>query len=117
MSTCGLSLATPKLGENPLEFRPQRFEENIDIKGNDFHVLPFEVGRRVYPGAQLGLNLVHSMLGHLLHHFKWELPEGVKPEEVDMSKNPGMVTLHTPLQAVTISRLPSHLYNHVPVDM
>ena len=88
----------PKLWENPLEFRPERFEEeNIDIKGNDFRVLPFGAGRRVCPGAQLGINLVQSMLGHLLHHFRWELPEGVKPEEVDMTENPGMVTfMHMP---------------------
>nr|UIP35212.1 coumarate 3-hydroxylase [Leucojum aestivum] len=109
----------PNLWKNPLEFRPERFqEENIDIKGNDFRVLPFGAGRRVCPGAQLGINLVQSMLGHLLHHFKWELPEGMKPEEIDMAENPGMVTfMHTPLQAVAIPRLPSHLYKRMAVDM
>ncbi|XP_072975564.1 p-coumarate 3-hydroxylase [Typha angustifolia] len=110
----------PKLWKNPLEFRPERFvEEDIDIKGHDFRVLPFGAGRRVCPGAQLGINLVTSMLGHLLHHFKWQLPEGVKAEDVDMTENPGMVTfMHTPLQAVAIPRLPSqHLYNRVPVEM
>nr|AXU39897.1 coumarate 3-hydroxylase [Narcissus papyraceus] len=109
----------PNSWKNPLEFRPERFqEENIDIKGNDFRVLPFGAGRRVCPGAQLGINLVQSMLGHLLHHFKWELPEGMKPEEIDMTENPGMVTfMHTPLQAVAIPRLPSNLYKRMAVDM
>nr|WGU11329.1 p-coumarate 3-hydroxylase [Crinum x powellii] len=109
----------PNLWKNPLEFRPERFqEENIDIKGNDFRVLPFGAGRRVCPGAQLGINLVQSMLGHLMHHFKWELPEGMKPEEVDLTENPGMVTfMRTPLQAVAIPRLPSHLYKRVAVDI
>ncbi|XP_008788561.1 p-coumarate 3-hydroxylase-like [Phoenix dactylifera] len=109
----------PQIWKNPLEYWPERFaEENIDIKGNDFRVLPFGAGRRVCPGAQLGINLVASMLGHLLHHFKWTLPEGVKPEDVDMSENPGMVTfMHTPLQAVATPRLPSQLYKHVPADM
>lgn len=109
----------PNVWKNPLEFRPERFEEeNIDIKGNDFRVLPFGAGRRVCPGAQLGINLVQSMLGHLLHHFKWELPEGMKPEEIDMTENPGMVTfMHTPLQAVAVPRLPSHLYSRMAVDM
>nr|A0A2H5AIX6.1 RecName: Full=p-coumarate 3-hydroxylase; AltName: Full=Cytochrome P450 C3H [Narcissus pseudonarcissus]AUG71937.1 p-coumarate 3-hydroxylase [Narcissus pseudonarcissus] len=109
----------PNSWKNPLEFRPERFqEESIDIKGNDFRVLPFGAGRRVCPGAQLGINLVQSMLGHLLHHFKWELPEGMKPEEIDMTENPGMVTfMHTPLQAVAIPRLPSHLYKRMAVDM
>ncbi|KAJ6807791.1 cytochrome P450 98A2 [Iris pallida] len=109
----------PQVWKNPLEFRPERFEEeDIDIKGHDYRVLPFGAGRRVCPGAQLGINLVQSMLGHLLHHFDWDLPEGAKPEEIDMSENPGMVTfMHTPLQAIATPRLPSQLYHRVAVDV
>lgn len=109
----------PKLWKNPLEYRPERFlEEDIDIKGHDFRVLPFGAGRRVCPGAQLGINLVTSMLGHLLHHFKWTLPDGVKPEDVDMRETPGTVTfMQTPLQVVAMPRLPSHLYPRVPAEI
>ncbi|KAI0511780.1 hypothetical protein KFK09_012412 [Dendrobium nobile] len=109
----------PKVWTNPLEFRPERFEEeDIDIRGHDFRVLPFGAGRRVCPGAQLGINLVQSMLGHLIHHFEWSLPEGVKAEDVDMRENPGMVTfMHTPLKAVATPRLPAHLNDRVAVDM
>ncbi|KAJ4720441.1 Cytochrome P450 [Melia azedarach] len=60
----------PAVWKNPLEFRPERFmEEDVDAKGHDFRLLPFGAGRRVCPGAQLGINLVTSMLGHLLHQF------------------------------------------------
>ncbi|KAI4330560.1 hypothetical protein MLD38_028839 [Melastoma candidum] len=60
----------PAVWKNPLEFRPERFhEEEVDMKGHDFRLLPFGAGRRVCPGAQLAINLVTSMLGHLLHHF------------------------------------------------
>lgn len=109
----------PKAWENPLEFIPERFaEENIDIRGHDFRVLPFGAGRRVCPGAQLGINLVQSMLGHLLHHFEWSLPAGVNGEEVDMSENPGMVAfMRTPLKAAASIRLPARLYTRVPADM
>lgn len=110
----------PQVWKEPLEFRPERFqEEDIDIKGHDFRVLPFGAGRRVCPGAQLGIYLVESMLGHLLHQFKWDLPEGMKPEDVDMTENPGMVTfMHTPLQAVATPRLDCvDLYKRVPVEM
>nr|QGX89943.1 p-coumarate 3-hydroxylase [Betula alnoides] len=105
--------------KNPLEFRPERFlEEDVDMKGHDFRLLPFGAGRRVCPGAQLAINLVTSMLGHLLHHFVWAPPEGVKPEEIDMAENPGMVTyMRTPLQATANPRLPPHLYKRVAVDM
>ncbi|KAK0598732.1 hypothetical protein LWI29_037396 [Acer saccharum] len=68
------------------------------MKGHDFHLLPFGAGRRVCPGAQLVINLVTSMLGHLLHHFTWTPPEGVKPEDMDMSENLGLDTyMRTPL--------------------
>ncbi|KAK1293704.1 Cytochrome P450 98A2 [Acorus calamus] len=105
---------------DPLEFRPERFfEEDVDMKGHDFRLLPFGAGRRVCPGAQLGINMVQSMLGHLLHHFEWAPPEGMKAEEIDMSENPGMVTFMTvPLTAVATPRLADvGLYKRVPVDM
>ncbi|XP_077219055.1 p-coumarate 3-hydroxylase-like [Tasmannia lanceolata] len=109
----------PAHWKDPLEFRPERFlEEDIDIKGRDFRLLPFGSGRRVCPGAQLGINLVQSMLGHLLHHFSWAPQEGVRPEEKDMSENPGIVTfMRAPLQAVPTPRLPAQLYKRVAVDM
>ncbi|KAK2972422.1 hypothetical protein RJ640_008162 [Escallonia rubra] len=105
--------------ESPTEFQPERFlEVDVDMKGHDFRLLPFGAGRRVCPGAQLGINLVTSMLGHLLHHFSWAPPNGLKPEEIDMSENPGLVTyMRTPLQAVPTPRLPTHLYKRVAVDM
>jgi coumaroylquinate(coumaroylshikimate) 3'-monooxygenase len=109
----------PAVWKNPLEFRPERFlEEDVDMKGHDFRLLPFGAGRRMCPGAQLSINLVTSMLGNLLHHFVWTPPEGVKLEEIDMSENPGLVTyMRTLLQAVANPRLPSHLYKSVEVDM
>ncbi|KAH7843264.1 hypothetical protein Vadar_014506 [Vaccinium darrowii] len=108
--------------KNPTEFRPERFlEEDVDMKGHDFRLLPFGAGRRVCPGTQLGINLVTSMLGHLLHHFLWTPPEGVKPEEIDMSENPGMVTyMRTPLQAIAKPRLPAclqYLSKGIAVDL
>ncbi|XP_050215714.1 cytochrome P450 98A2 [Mercurialis annua] len=109
----------PAVWKNPKEFRPERFlEEDVDMKGHDFRLLPFGAGRRVCPGAQLGINLVTSMLAHLLHHFHWTPPDGVRPEEIDMSENPGLVTyMRTPLHSVPTPRLPSHLYKRVPVDI
>ncbi|KAL3533447.1 hypothetical protein ACH5RR_006968 [Cinchona calisaya] len=109
----------PATWKNPLEFRPERFlEEDVDIKGHDYRLLPFGAGRRICPGAQLALNLVTSMLGHLLHHFTWSPPPGIRPEEIDLDESPGTVTyMRTPLQAVATPRLPAHLYNRVLVEM
>ncbi|KAI4386595.1 hypothetical protein MLD38_004515 [Melastoma candidum] len=109
----------PALWSNPLEFKPERFlEADIDVKGHDFRLLPFGAGRRMCPGTQLGINLVTSMLGHLLHHFVWNLTPLVKPDEIDMSENPGLVTyMRSPLQAVAIPRLPPELYKRVAADL
>lgn len=109
----------PKVWSNPLEFRPERFmEEDVDMKGHDFRLLPFGAGRRICPGAQLGVNLVTSMIGHLLHHFSWVPANGVRPEEIDMSENPGLVTyMRTSLEAIPTPRLPEHLYKRIAVDM
>ncbi|MQL88226.1 hypothetical protein Taro_020793 [Colocasia esculenta] len=63
----------PAVWKDPLEFRPERFaDEDVDMKGHNFRLLPFGAGRRVCPGAQLGINMVQSMLGHLLHQFRCE---------------------------------------------
>jgi 5-O-(4-coumaroyl)-D-quinate 3'-monooxygenase len=106
----------PKVWDTLLEFRPERFLHGgaIDIKGADFRVLPFGAGRRVCPGAQLGINLVASMIGHLLHHFRW-----AQPGDVDMMESPGLVTfMPTPLQAVATPRLDKEeLYRRVPSEM
>lgn len=105
----------PSTWKDPESFRPERFlEEDIDIKGTDFRVIPFGAGRRVCPGAQLGLVLVQIMLGRLLHHFTWSPPEGMRPEDIDLTERPGVVTfMLKPLQAVATPRLPSALYRTV----
>uniref|UniRef100_A0A0C9S885 TSA: Wollemia nobilis Ref_Wollemi_Transcript_5437_2030 transcribed RNA sequence n=1 Tax=Wollemia nobilis TaxID=56998 RepID=A0A0C9S885_9CONI len=107
----------PAVWKDPLTFRPERFlEEDVDIKGHDFRLLPFGAGRRVCPGAQLGLYLVQSMLGRLLHHFTWAPPPGMKPQDIDMTENPGLVTfMAKPVEAIAIPRLPAHLYKRVPL--
>jgi coumaroylquinate(coumaroylshikimate) 3'-monooxygenase len=110
----------PEVWDDPLAFRPERFlRESIDIKGADFRMLPFGAGRRVCPGAQLGINLVASMIGHMLHHFRWSLPEGTGPDDVEMMESPGLVTfMATPLRAVATPRLDKEeLYRRVPSEM
>lgn len=108
----------PTVWKNPLEFRPERFqEEDIDMKGTDYRLLPFGSGRRVCPGAQMAINLVTSTLGHMLHHFDWAPPAGIRPEDMDMMEKPGVVAyMRTPVRAVATPRLPANLFKRVAVD-
>ncbi|CAN1826807.1 Cytochrome P450 84A1 [Linum perenne] len=77
----------PNSWVNPNEFYPARFmkEGMPDFKGSNFEFLPFGSGRRSCPGMQLGLYAIELGIAHLLHSFDWELPNGMKPNQVDMS--------------------------------
>ncbi|XP_076899624.1 cytochrome P450 84A1-like [Bidens hawaiensis] len=72
--------------EDPDAFNPSRFLQNgaPDFKGSNYELLPFGSGRRSCPGMQLGLYAMEMALAHLLHCFTWELPNGMKPSEIDM---------------------------------
>ncbi|XP_024540737.1 cytochrome P450 76C1 [Selaginella moellendorffii] len=41
----------------------------IDVKGQDFELIPFGAGRRICPGMSLGLKTIYLTLGNLLHDF------------------------------------------------
>ncbi|WOL10560.1 Cytochrome P450 [Canna indica] len=70
-------------------FRPSRFGPGgdataRDFKGSYFEFLPFGSGRRSCPGMQLGLHALELAVAQLAHCFTWELPDGMKPSELDM---------------------------------
>ncbi|KAK5824814.1 trimethyltridecatetraene synthase-like [Gossypium arboreum] len=103
----------PLLWEQPEEFRPERFiGRKIDVKGQNFELLPFGSGRRMCPGYSLGLKMIQSSLANLLHGFNWKLPDNTKAEELSMDEVYGLATPRKfPLDAVIEPRLPLHLYN------
>ncbi|KAI5330409.1 hypothetical protein L3X38_029807 [Prunus dulcis] len=77
--------------ENVEEFYPERFiDGNVDLRGYDFQLLPFGSGRRRCPAMQLGLTTVRLVLANLVHCFNWDLPSGLKPEDVDMTETFGL---------------------------
>ncbi|XP_073049379.1 strychnine-11-hydroxylase-like [Primulina eburnea] len=81
----------PEYWENPTEFIPERFlDSTIDYKGHDFGFLPFGSGRRGCPGINLGISMVELALANLLYSFDWELPHGMKKEDIDMEVLPGL---------------------------
>ena len=77
--------------DNVEEFHPERFvDDNVDVRGHDFRLLPFGSGRRGCPGIHLGLVTVKFVLAQLVHGFDWELPDGMEPNDIDMSETFGL---------------------------
>ncbi|XP_049352804.1 6,7,8-trihydroxycoumarin synthase-like [Solanum verrucosum] len=87
----------PEIWENPEEFIPERFLNSdidyIDFKGQNFELIPFGAGRRGCPAMALGVANVELVLSNLLYAFDWELPCGMKREDIDTNVLPGL-TMH-----------------------
>ncbi|KAL6576025.1 hypothetical protein OROHE_000496 [Orobanche hederae] len=78
--------------DDPEMFKPERFREgNVDLRGQDFKLIPFGSGRRGCPGMQLGLIVVQLVVAQLVHCFDWELPDGMLPSDLNMDDHFGLV--------------------------
>lgn len=99
---------------DPHKFQPERFltgHKDIDVRGQNFELIPFGSGRRSCPGISLALQLVHLTLASLLHGFEVAKPSN---DEVDMAESPGLATLKaTPLEVILTPRLNSELYGQL----
>lgn len=74
--------------EDALSFKPERFlDSNINYKGQNYEFLPFGAGRRICAGLPLAHRMVPLTLGSILHHFEWELCDGLK--KIDMRETLG----------------------------
>ncbi|RYQ80481.1 hypothetical protein Ahy_Scaffold1g106869 isoform H [Arachis hypogaea] len=97
--------------EDPQDFKPQRFlttHKHVDVRGQNFELVPFSSGRRACPGASLALRVVHLTLARLLQSFEIDSPSD---EAVDMTESFGLTNLKaTPLQVLLTPRLHPKLY-------
>ncbi|KAF3626092.1 Cytochrome [Capsicum annuum] len=83
----------PEIWENPEKFIPERFlNNNIDFKGQDFEFIPFGAGRRGCPGIALGVASMELASSNLLYAFDWELPRGMKKEDINTDAKRGLTT-------------------------
>ncbi|EFJ10535.1 hypothetical protein SELMODRAFT_128013 [Selaginella moellendorffii] len=90
--------------ERALDFWPERFEEGakkgVDVRGQNFELIPFGSGRRICPGMGMGLRMVQCVLARLLQGFDWE-----KVGEIDMREKFGLAMPKlVPLQAIPCPR-------------
>eukprot|EP01018_Ginkgo_biloba_P005302 Gb_29956 [translate_table: standard] len=92
----------PDMWEDPLAFRPERFmEREIDVRGQNFEMIPFGSGRRGCPGSLLAIGVVELALAQLLHCFEWSV-EG-DPADLDTSEAFGLsIPRQHPLYAFSV---------------
>uniref|UniRef100_A0A3Q7J4I3 Cytochrome P450 n=1 Tax=Solanum lycopersicum TaxID=4081 RepID=A0A3Q7J4I3_SOLLC len=82
----------PDIWESSEEFIPERFLNNdIDYKSQDFELIPFGAVRRGCPGRALSVANVELVLSNLFYAFDWELPRGMKREDIDTDVLPGII--------------------------
>ncbi|GJY80334.1 cytochrome P450 82C4-like protein [Tanacetum coccineum] len=89
-----------RVWSDPSKFKPERFtgleHEHVDLRGQQFVLMPFGSGRRSCPGATFGLHVLHLTLARLVHSFDLGPPGGIP---VDMTESPGMtIPKMTPLE-------------------
>ncbi|CAN4085948.1 unnamed protein product [Withania somnifera] len=92
----------PLSWDDPEEYRPERFlNSDIDFRGQNFELIPFGAGRRGCPGITFSVVIIELALARLVHKFNFALPEGLKPEDLDMTESTGLtVRRKSPLLAV-----------------
>ncbi|XP_078159411.1 cytochrome P450 71A26-like [Carex rostrata] len=79
-----------KSWEVPEKFMPERFiGSQVDYKGNDFQFIPFGSGRRICPSILFATAVAELALANLVHHFNWELPDGMTRDDFNMTESPG----------------------------
>ncbi|CAH8305941.1 unnamed protein product [Eruca vesicaria subsp. sativa] len=102
----------PKAWVEPNEFRPERFltgeAKEIDVRGQNYELIPFGSGRRSCPGTSLALQVLHLSLARFLHSFEVKTDSDLA---VDMSESPGLtIPKATPLEVLISPRLEKHLF-------
>ncbi|KAL7264904.1 hypothetical protein ACSBR1_002791 [Camellia fascicularis] len=92
----------PECWDDPMEFKPERFlDSKTDYKGQHYELIPFGAGRRMCAGVPLAHQMLHLVLGSLLHEFEWKLNGQVTAETMDRKERMGVtVRKFEPLMAV-----------------
>ncbi|CAI0475481.1 unnamed protein product [Linum tenue] len=91
----------PKVWEDPMAFKPERFLEGGG--GKEIKMMPFGAGRRMCPGYTLAMLHLEYFVANLVRNFKWEAAGEVdlaeKPEFTVVMKHPLEVKLSPRVRA------------------
>ncbi|OMO74937.1 Cytochrome P450 [Corchorus olitorius] len=103
----------PRVWPNPSAFQPERFltsHVDVDVRGQQFELIPFGSGRRSCPGSSFALQVLHLTLARFLQAFQLATP---LDQPIDMTESPGLtIPKATPLEVLITPRLPANVYAH-----
>ncbi|GER41956.1 cytochrome P450 superfamily protein [Striga asiatica] len=106
----------PDVWPDPLDFRPERFlpggeGAGVDVRGNDFEVIPFGSGRRICAGVSLAMRMVQLLIASLVHGFDFELAGGQSAHTLNMEEAYGLTLQRAePLMVHARPRLETRAY-------
>ncbi|XVF41625.1 hypothetical protein PTKIN_Ptkin01aG0294500 [Pterospermum kingtungense] len=89
----------PKIWENPMAFKPERFlngedGEAFDITGSrEIKMMPFGAGRRMCPGYGLALLHLEYFVANLIWNFKWVAAGLKRNDHVDLTEKHEFTTV------------------------
>lgn len=102
----------PRLWSDPEKFYPERFiTNNVDIKGQNFEIIPFGSGRRICPGASFALQLLQFTVARMVHAFDLSIDPVVGLDLEEGYEN--FLTKLNPLWIQLKPRLPEKFYASV----
>lgn len=103
----------PSVWIDPDEFRPERFlsDLDVDLKGQNFELIPFGSGRRMCPGINLALQAMQLTLANFVHGFQFGT---LLEQPVDMREGTGLTNHRvTAVQVLINPRLPAVCYQPI----
>ncbi|KAI4977303.1 hypothetical protein ZWY2020_057215 [Hordeum vulgare] len=95
----------PVAWDRPEEFMPERFlgKTELGMWGKDVKFIPLGTGRRLCPALPMVELLVPFMVASMLHAFEWQLPQGMSPDQVDVTErytSNDILVMDVPLKVV-----------------
>nr|WNT44093.1 CYP82BF1 [Corydalis yanhusuo] len=102
----------PNLWTDPSEFEPERFltgsNADVDLKGQDYELIPFGSGRRSCPAVSFSVRIMLLVLALFIHSFEVKLVgDGI----LDMTESSGHTNCRSsPLEVLISPRLDSKIY-------
>ncbi|GMH29631.1 hypothetical protein Nepgr_031474 [Nepenthes gracilis] len=103
----------PHVWSDPCEFRPERFlttHKHVDVRGQNFELIPFGSGKRICPGISFSLQIMMFTLANLLQAFEIMT---LSNKQVDLTERFGLTSMKdTPLEVILTPRLPDELYSN-----